>query len=56
MIQKCLEFFFDLVVAHGGHSTLHMHVEGWVPVSLALAMLKLWLRRGKRGGGRKRKN
>jgi hypothetical protein len=54
MIQKCFEFLFDLVVAYGTPSTLHMHVEGWVPVSLVLVLFKLWVGRGKRGGDRKR--
>ena len=54
MIQKCLEFLFDLVVTHGAPSSLHMHVEGWVPVGLVFALLKLWLGgRGKGRGGRK---
>jgi hypothetical protein len=52
MIQKCLEFLFDLVVTHGAPSVFHLHVEGWVPVSLVLVLLKLWLRQGKRGGRR----
>lgn len=56
MIQKCFEFLFDLVVAQGAHSTFHMHVEGWAPASLVLVLFKLWLGRGKHGGGRKRES
>ena len=56
MIQKCFEFLFDLVVAHGVPSTLHMHVEGWVPVGVVLAMWKVWCNRGKSGGGRKKQS
>jgi hypothetical protein len=56
MIHKLFEFLIDLVVANGGRSTLHIHVEGWLSASLALAMFKHWCKKGKRGGVRKRKS